>query len=855
MNRSLQYRECHSKPERLARPPARPLSFISSILAIACLWACGFHPDPQAAFDHALQTFKRGDIVMAMKLADEGYRRFHGLGAAWAWKFTILKARALALQGMNDRALALLSSEPSPPSDGDLAVQKLRLEGVAYSSEGKFPDAERALRQADRLCANSEFATCGDILRAWGFLEMHLGHYPQAEEFFERALAVAHTRGDLFLEATAYLNLSFAADVQGHFDEALDWANLIPPISIPQHFDDISQAALGNMGWAYYKLGDSEKARDMFLRASAQAESLGDTTDRVKWITNAAYTYMDSGKSSAAEQSFQQSLKLAQQINSREDIINSLIALAFVSERTNKLDDATRYAGQALARARADSSSRDAVYPRLVQGRIAARRNDTTGAEAAFQEVAQSPDAPVFLKWEAERSLAHMYEDEKQFGPADAGYRTALTTFEKARCGVHERVDSRLPFLSNAARIYEDYIHFLVTQGKTDEALRVADYTRARTLTEGLERPCKATFAPDPLNVPVIARRAGGTILFYALGQEHSYLWVITPQQTQMFPLTANQNEIDEAVQHYRKQLEGEPEILETSNYGSVLYQMLVAPAQDFLKQALAKNGNIFIVPDGGLNSLNFETLEPQPKRYWIEDVTIANAASLRLLPGAHDRGNLAGKLLLVGNPVVPQAGTDNSYPELPYAAKQMEGVQKHFPSARREVFTQQQASPASYLNHHPEQFSYIHFVAHGTASRENPLDSAIILAPESNTAAAQDDSFKLYARDIIGTQPLQAKLVTISACYSTGKRTYSGEGLVGLSWAFLRAGAHNVIAALWDVSDASTAQLMDRVYEGIEHGQSPEAALRAAKLSLLHSNDAVHKPFYWAPFQLYTGR
>ena len=190
----------------------------------------------------------------------------------------------------------------------------------------------------------------------------------------------------------------------------------------------------------------------------------------------------------------------------------------------------------------------------------------------------------------------------------------------------------------------------------------------------------------------------------------------------------------------------------------------------------------------------------------------------------------------------------------VPNAAKQMEGVQKHFPSARQEVFTRQQASPAAYLNHHPEQFSYIHFVAHGTASRENPLDSAIILAPESNTAAAQDDSFKLYARDIIATQPLQAQLVTISACYSTGKRTYSGEGLVGLSWAFLRAGAHNVIGALWEVNDASTPLLMDRLYGDLENGSTPDAALRAAKLSLIHSPAVYRKPLYWAGFQLYTG-
>ena len=89
-----------------------------------------------------------------------------------------------------------------------------------------------------------------------------------------------------------------------------------------------------------------------------------------------------------------------------------------------------------------------------------------------------------------------------------------------------------------------------------------------------------------------------------------------------------------------------------------------------------------------------------------------------------------------------------------------------------------------------------------------SPLDSAIVLSK----ASTEDDSFKLYARDII-QHPLHAELVTVSTCRSAGARAYSGEGLVGLSWAFLRAGAHDVIGALWDVSDVSTPQLMDELY------------------------------------------
>jgi CHAT domain-containing protein len=177
-----------------------------------------------------------------------------------------------------------------------------------------------------------------------------------------------------------------------------------------------------------------------------------------------------------------------------------------------------------------------------------------------------------------------------------------------------------------------------------------------------------------------------------------------------------------------------------------------------------------------------------------------------------------------------------------------MANVGKHFPASQQRVYRREEATPAAYFGSYPEQFSHIHFVAHGTASRLSPLDSAVVLSK----GAAETDSFKLYARDII-RHPLKADLVTISACYSAGERSYAGEGLVGLAWAFLRAGSHNVIAGLWEVTDVSTEQLMNLFYDELAKGVAPDLALRTAKLSLLRGG-TFRNPFYWAPFQLYTG-
>jgi CHAT domain-containing protein len=164
-------------------------------------------------------------------------------------------------------------------------------------------------------------------------------------------------------------------------------------------------------------------------------------------------------------------------------------------------------------------------------------------------------------------------------------------------------------------------------------------------------------------------------------------------------------------------------------------------------------------------------------------------------------------------------------------------------------VLTLAQAVPAAYLTSQPDQFQYIHFVAHGTASRLSPLDSAVVLSPPPGSP----QEFKLYARDIVQHR-LNANLVTISTCYGSGVRTYAGEGLVGLAWVFLRAGSHNVIGALWQADDASTPLLMDRLYSELRKGKTPDVALRDAKLMLLHSANVYRKPFYWGAFQLYAG-
>ena len=800
-------------------------------------------------FERANREFIHGDLQESKIDAKAAYEECRNSSPQWALKFKILEARAALWQGLFPDVITLLSSGPQNSLPA-LDIPKLALLGVAHAHLQEYSDSESLLTRAAELCSAHDDAACGDVLQARGLLASEQGNSASADEFFKLSLSFARARQDLFLEATSLLNLGAEALVQGRFDEAIDQSEASYRIAKTLGARAVEPLAQGNIGWACYRLGDSDNALELFLDAEKHASARQDFVDQGAWLTDAGYVYMDAHNVASADESFRRSLALEQRANSKENIYNALRVLARLGLQTGDADKASDYAEQALRIARDSGNHADELYPTLVQGQATAMRGDAGTAQQIFQAVEQDPTCPVFLRWEAHHSRARLYGDQKQAGAADGEYRAALATFEAARATVQHE-DLQLSFLTNAAHIYDDYVHFLVAQGKSDEALRWADYNRARTLLEGLGLLSKGSSSashagPPSLNPREISRQAKGVLLFYWLGEKQSYLWAITPQKTALFLLPPGAD-IDSMVQRYRTALKGPQDVLESSEDGRALYRTLIAPA----KALLANNAKVFIIPDGSLNNLNFETLiVPDPKpRYWIEDADITNASSLRVLAAsfAHNavrETKRAHNLLLIGDSIAPS----KEYPELPRASQQMANVAKHFPAAEEQVYQRDRATPAAYLSSNPEKFSHIHFVAHGTASRLSPLDSAIVLSK----GATETDSFKLYARDIV-KHPLHADLVTISACYGAGERAYSGEGLVGLAWAFLRAGAHNVIAGLWEVTDESTEQLMDRFYDELDKGAPPDAALRAAKLSLLHGS-VFRDPFYWAPFQLYTG-
>jgi CHAT domain-containing protein/tetratricopeptide (TPR) repeat protein len=817
------------------------------LLLVELAGILGCHRTPQVAlpaqtYHEAQSQFEQGDLIGAFRKSDAAYQEFSRGNPEWAWRFRALAAEILVWRGLSSDALELVRPQLPPELlASDVAVRREIVLGLCDSALQRRDEAVEHVDIAEQLATSHQPDLLGEVYLSRGNLAIARNDYSAAEPAFRQALQFSYEKKQSFLRLKALGSLGFISMQKGHYDESIDWDTQALELSRSLSARIAGEKVEGNLAWNYYTMGDLENALTLSVEAKNVATQLGADKDEMLWLRNIGTIEFTQRSYTAAARDYAEGLRLARKLENKSLVAECLNNLAHVELKEGNYNQADTYNREALTLEREAGDRPLELYSLITEGYISSSKNDFKKAESDLEAVRRESGSDQYLHWQVEAASAEVFAAANQPAIADEHYKASLLAIEAARSSIkHENL--RLTSLSGVIEYYESYVSFLISRHATERALEVAELSRARTLANGLGvRNASVSVPIKGFNPARTAKSLSTTILCYWLGVEHSYLWVITSERVKLFTLPPAA-EIDPLVQSYRQALLGSRDVLETQNAaGQKLYDLLVAPATQMIPQGT----RVTILPDGSLYGLNFETLlAPLPQlHYWIEDVDVSYANSLTLLAaGVSRRPALARKLLLVGDPVSPDA----EFPKLPQAAAEMTGIENYFPAAERTVFSGAEATPDSYLKSQPAGFSYIHFVAHGTASRTSPLDSAVILS-------RQGDDYKLYARDII-QHPLHADLVTISACHGEGVRTYSGEGLVGLSWAFLHAGAHGVIAALWEVNDNSTPQLMDQLYSEIGKGAAPDAALRDAKLALLHSGGVYRRPFYWAPFELYRG-
>lgn len=769
---------------------------------------------PERVYAEARLSFDRGDLERAIVLGKEGRRQFGDI-AKWRELFTFVIAESLSRSGKRVEAMSEIRDVPRS-GDTEAAVRLLMARG--YIAE----DAEQ-YRKADSLAAVMMPSLQPEIAVRRAGPAMRKDDHEAMERFARFALERVNPVEQPFVYVNARVTQASAAMKRRDYQSAIERYRWAQRMARAVGARATASTALGNLGFIHMQLGDAEEALSCFEEALQAARKQGNRAVQVTWLANIAAVYTAQQRPKDALLYAEESVGVARTVGEEKRFALALNNLAQVEIDLERYAAARASNDQALELYRKLNDEREIQYALLNAARIDGATGSADSALESLEKLASSKDLP--LRWNAQAVMARIYKRQGRLRDAERMYEAALDTGDVARVETKSDIAYLFAFESNLIRFYDEAINLLLESGRTVDALRVAERSRARTL--------RRRVPDEPLAPTALARTHDATILSYWLAPRRSLLWVVTGDQAFVVKLEPAAD-IAREVDAYRNEIIRDNTSI-ASLSGARLFQMLVAPALP-----AARSGRVIVVADGPLATISLDTLvAPTPRpHYWIEDVTLSYAPSLHYLGATKSARSFSdGEALIMGD--VPRQGAE--FPHLARAAQEIERVAQHFDPRRRRVITGEDATASAYLTADLQRVSCVHLVAHGTASLHSPLESSVILAKGG----------RLTGHEIIKV-PLKAELVTVASCNSAGRRSYAGEGLVGLGWAFLDAGARRVVAAQWEVDDTVTPTLMDDMYGALADGDDPAAALRKAKLALLHSKSVYDHPVYWAPFILY---
>ncbi|HEY6273798.1 MAG TPA: CHAT domain-containing tetratricopeptide repeat protein [Terriglobales bacterium] len=785
----------------------------------------------QSRYDDTRKKLWYGYYAQAFQQAKENYREASPQSETWSRRFQALEAQSLLFQGKPKEALDLLKGDDSAALPPDVRARKRFVQADALCRLGKEPVAEPLLAETETLISQ-ESTLRAELALARGRCALSTDRTTALKDFTS-AYNLAHGR-DEFVEATGFLNAGFVLLGEERYSESID--RFLEGVQVTNS-PLLQEKLRGNLGFVYSQLADWKKAISFSEPAERLAKEIGNLGDQERWLNDLGRAHFALWDLQESETYYAQALAIGQQLDDRAASAACFNNLTRLELRKRDLDKAEAFLkqGEGLGvEAEKLHFSVDAAEIALAQKRL-------SEAGKSFRFLVSRTGRDKVLQSMIQRDLGRVYSEQGKVARADRMFRGGIKTAENAVAEL-KRPEYRMSFMDQDP-FYDSYIQFLVAQHKPIDALRIAEQSRAQLLAAALGTGKSHDPVISAAELQALAKRRQQVVLAYSMTDEKTFLWVITSSQFKLFELPGH-DEISSQIDDFNREIQDHRN-LEDSPGGQRLYQALIQPAEKFIPP----QSSVAIIPSKLLSLVNFETLiVPGPKpHYWIDEVDVGVAGSLALLAApkstATRKVGEMRDLLLLGAPI--EASKD--FPVLKNAPEEIKLIQTHFPAEEATVISGKAATPQAYRNGNPGEYRFLHFDAHGVASDLSPLDSAIVLSPGG------DSSYKLYAREIKDI-PLHAELVTISACSGSGTRWYQGEGLVGLAWAFMRAGAHQVVGALWEMDEASSPQLMDHFYGELTQGKSAAESLRDAKLKMLHSNTFYRHPYYWASLQLYTG-
>lgn len=150
------------------------------------------------------------------------------------------------------------------------------------------------------------------------------------------------------------------------------------------------------------------------------------------------------------------------------------------------------------------------------------------------------------------------------------------------------------------------------------------------------------------------------------------------------------------------------------------------------------------------------------------------------------------------------------------------------------------------------EAADLVHIATHGRADERYSMQSTLRLVGSTDVEGQRtNDDGQLQAWEVFSQLRLRAELVVLSACETGQGPVVAGDGILGLPRAFQYAGARSIIASMWKVPDAATAELMTSFYRALGQGAAKDTALRDAMQHVQATTGFAH-PYNWAAFELY---
>lgn len=752
-----------------------------------------------------------------------------------------------------------------------------------------------------------------ELLTGIAAVNSAMGRVADADAAYRRGIELASSNGLGAYEMLCRSNLADNYRLQGRYGEAIEELGaafeLLKSNPDPQFELLMYQAR----GLTYMNMGEFDDARDDLLRCAELSKSLDNPARAIDAHINLGFLYRELGAYDRALKAVEDARVMSEQAANGRGYREALAARGEIQLRMGRYDEALASWQEALAQDQADGADAFALADEVSIAGVRAAKGETAAARDALRALApraRAAKAPA-VERAVLTNMGHSFENENPDSAAHY-YELALAGLEAEgeKIGGSEL---QTGYLSGQNRYYfEEIALFYARQTDTggtqsaswtDRAFRTMERAKARGLLDLMRRSVSARSTPEEDAVldalysldpaasdyaqqraalekkyldlrrvrvdAAVAGLAGGSVsgldevasalskktvlLEFALGDSASLLWVVERDRREMHMLPPRP-QIESEVRRFRDALArvgaGNDEMLASARS---LYQLLLEPGA----QRLEKAETIVIVPDGALFELPFDALirgDAQPGAPMSHQWFVARKWATVCAPSATVYTRLRTKsrtqkyerdLFAVGNPdfaALVISGTGPLEP-LPFAEKEVEAIAARVKSARRTTLVGRGATEAAVkLELRTESPRVVHLATHGLVDANEPARSSVALSPGDG----EDGLF--HTLEIIST-PTSSDLVVMSACESARGRVSRGEGVVGLSRAFLGAGAESVVASLWSVSDESTAELMGVFYDrmfGKKHSAS--RALREARVALLDSENFSH-PFFWSPF------